>query len=200
LANRTVSIRDRIDVSIRGATGQGTNTASSDHRDAELLAMVAAHDPQALRIFHDRHAPWLLARLRRRCSNDDVVFDALQDTFVAVWRSAEAWNGEGEPAAWLWGIASRRLIGSLRARSRWAPTADVDGVDAVDPHDPIGRFVERSSLGEVIESLPGDLHAVVVATYVDDLSVSQTGRLLGLPNGTVKTRLMRARRRMRGVL
>lgn len=193
-------IRDRIDVSIRGAIGQGTNMASSDHRDAELLALVAAGDADALRIFHDRHAPWVLARLRRRCANDDVVFDALQDTFVAVWRSAAAWNGEGEPAAWLWGIASRRLIGSLRARDRWAPTASIDWADAADPGDPIARLVDRCVLDDAIEGLPPDLRSVAAATYIGEMTVSETGSVLGLPNGTVKTRMMRVRRRLRGVL
>jgi RNA polymerase sigma-70 factor (ECF subfamily) len=168
--------------------------------DAELLAMVATHDVGAFRELHDRHAPWLLARLRRRCSNDDIVFDALQDTFVAVWRRAEAWNGSGEPAAWLWGIASRRLIGAQRRRTRWAPVAvvgDDDPAELVDAHT---RFVDRSVMSDAIAGLPADLHAVVQATYVVGLTMNEAGAQLDLPPGTVKSRLIRARRRLREVL
>jgi RNA polymerase sigma-70 factor (ECF subfamily) len=173
---------------------------SSDVSDAELLSLVAAHDARALRVLHDRHAPWLLARLRHRCPDDDVVFDALQDTFVAVWRSAGSWRGEGEPAAWLWGIASRRLIGVQRGRARLTPASVDDPVDATDLGDSMGRVDDRSVLDHALGTLPTNLRDVVMATYVDGLSMVETGRLLDLPDGTVKTRLMRARRRLRGVL
>lgn len=172
----------------------------SDISDAELLSLVAAHDARALRVLHDRHAPWLLARLRHRCSNDDVVFDALQDTFVAAWRSAATWSGEGEPAAWLWGIASRRLISVQRGRTRWAPASVDDPVDAADLGDSMDQVVDRSVLDAALDTLPTDLRDVVMATYVEGLTMVETGRLLEIPDGTVKTRLMRARRRLRGKL
>ncbi|MCU0271420.1 MAG: RNA polymerase subunit sigma-24, partial [Acidimicrobiales bacterium] len=82
-----------------------------ERTDAELVSAIAAGERAALRELHDRHAPWVIARLRRRCPDDDVVLEAVQDTFVAVWRGAGRWDGRGEPAAWLWGIAIRRLIG-----------------------------------------------------------------------------------------
>jgi RNA polymerase sigma-70 factor (ECF subfamily) len=199
--NRAVSIRDKNGVTVQGSTtGQGVRMGSSDLSDADLLSLVAAHDAPALRVFHDRHAPWVLARMRHRCSNDDMVFDALQDTFVAVWRTAGSWRGEGEPAAWLWGIASRRLIGAQRDRMRWAPVSIDEPVDATELGDSLGQFVDRSVLDEALGTLPTDLRDVVMATYVDGLTTVETGRLLDIPDGTVKTRLMRARRRLRGVL
>lgn len=81
-----------------------------------LLAAMAAGDAAALRELYDRHAAVLAARLRRRCADPDAVEDALQDTFVAAWRQAGRFRGEGEVAAWLWGIAIRRLISRLRGR------------------------------------------------------------------------------------
>ena len=48
------------------------------------------------------------------CADPDAVDDVLQDTFVAVWKGAERWRGDGEVAAWLWGIAARRLVSRLR--------------------------------------------------------------------------------------
>src|SRR5262245_51230412 len=87
--------------------------------DAALLARVAAgdeHGHAALRELYTRHAPWLLVRLSGRCSDQSVVDEALQDTFVAVWRRADSYRGQGEVAAWLWGIAVRRLVDLLRRR------------------------------------------------------------------------------------
>lgn len=166
--------------------------------DAELLSRVAGRDPDALRTLHARHAPWILARLRRRCFDDDVVFDALQDTFVAVWRNADSWSGAGDPAAWLWGIASRRLIGVQRHRMRWDPASP--SLDRADPRDEAGAVAERLRLDEAVGSLDPDLRDAVLATYVDGLSVAEASAVLAIPTGTVKTRLMRARRRLKGEL
>ena len=61
--------------------------------DQDLLVAVAGGDRGALRELHDRHVVWVTARLRRRCSDGDAVADAVQDTFVAVWKSAGRWDG-----------------------------------------------------------------------------------------------------------
>ena len=52
--------------------------------DVDLLVAIAGRDAVALRTLFDRHAPWLTARLSRRCGDRDLVDDALQDTFVEV--------------------------------------------------------------------------------------------------------------------
>ncbi|GLW07401.1 hypothetical protein Misp01_25310 [Microtetraspora sp. NBRC 13810] len=92
-----------------------------DSDDADLLAAVAAGRVEALRVLHRRHAPWLRARLARRCADPDVVDDALQDTFVAVWRGAAGYSpARGDAAAWIWTIPVRRLVTVLRGRGhRW---------------------------------------------------------------------------------
>lgn len=77
-----------------------------------------------------RHAPWLQVRLRRRCVDDDVVAEALQETFVAAWRGAGRWRGDGDVGAWLWGIAIRRLIDLLAKRPRHRPLADRSRMNA----------------------------------------------------------------------
>ncbi|MEU7743323.1 sigma factor [Nonomuraea sp. NPDC049158] len=65
----------------------------SDSTDAELIAAIAAESVTALRLLHRRHAPWLRTRLARRCADPDAVDDALQDTFLAVWKSAARRRG-----------------------------------------------------------------------------------------------------------
>ena len=77
-----------------------------DVTDGVLLQQVAAGDDAALRELFDRHAAWLKMRLQRRTSDPDLVDDALQDTFVAVWRSAASYRGEGDVGGWIWGSRS----------------------------------------------------------------------------------------------
>src|SRR3954454_8027980 len=91
---------------------------TADGTDAQLLAAVADDDRAALRTLYDRHAPWLALRLARRCADAGVVDEALQDTFMAVWRGAGRYDGRGDVGAWIWGIAIRRLIDALRRLPR----------------------------------------------------------------------------------
>jgi RNA polymerase sigma-70 factor, ECF subfamily len=177
-----------------GSRGQG---------DAELLRAVADGDRDALRELHDRHAPWVASRLHRRCADPDLVADAVQDTFVAVWRGARGWSGRGEPAAWIWGIAIRRLIGVLRVRGRWAPVANPAGEPGdlvIAAEEQVLLGVEHGDLAGALRSLSPELRAVVQATVIDGLTSREAAHLLGIPSGTVKTRLRRAKLQMRGAL
>jgi RNA polymerase sigma-70 factor (ECF subfamily) len=176
--------------------------------DAELMAAVADGDRSALRELHERHTPWLRSRLQRRCADPDVVAEAIQDTFVAVWKSAGSWDGRGEPAAWIWGIAIRRMIGVLRKRNRWLPTTDhLPGRDAaradeivVAAEEQVLLGVEHGDLAGALDGLSPELRAVVQATVLDGLTTREASRLLGIPAGTVKTRMARARVQLRGAL
>jgi RNA polymerase sigma-70 factor (ECF subfamily) len=170
--------------------------------DAELLTAVGNGDRAALAELHARHAPWISSRLRRRCADPDVAAEALQDTFVAVWRSARHWDGRGEPAAWLWGIAIRRLIGVWRKRGHWAPvravTMESDLIVAAE--ETVLAGIEHGDLAAALAALSPELRAVLQATVLDGLTTREASQLLGIPAGTVKTRAMRARAELRGAL
>ena len=85
------------------------------HRDdIALLHAVARGDEEALAALYDRHAGWLTIRLARRCGRPDVVDQAVQDTFLALWREAGTYRGGGDVAAFVWGIGIRRLINLVR--------------------------------------------------------------------------------------
>jgi hypothetical protein len=85
--------------------------------DETLLLGVAERDMGAFCTLYERHAGWLAIRLTRRCNDRDLVADAIQDTFIAVWQRPRGFRGDGDIAAWLWGIAIRRLVSHLRTRS-----------------------------------------------------------------------------------
>jgi RNA polymerase sigma factor (sigma-70 family) len=169
--------------------------------DAELLAALADGDLAAMRTLYDRHAPWLSARLARRCNSSEIVADVLQDSFVALWQGAERWRGEGEVAAWLWGIAMHRLVSRLRGR-RDALVLPLEDVAAARPSEPSAEErvllgVEYGDLGSAMLRLSPEMRAVVQATVLDGLSTRQAARLLGIPANTVKTRLHRAKAHLR---
>ena len=172
--------------------------------DAELLRAVAGERVEALRLLHHRHAPWLRVRLSRRCADPDVVDAAIQDTFLALWRDAHRYRETGaDPAAWIWTIAIRRLVSALRGPGhRWLGegTPPVQEATAPSPEELVLLRIEHGDLGAALNRLPPELRAVIQATAVDGLTVREAARLLGVPEGTAKTRLMRARARLRELL
>ena len=122
----------------------------------------------------------------------------MQDTFVAAWRGARRWRGEGDVAAWLWGIAIRRLLDRLRRRP--APIVRPVRQSSPSAEEQVLLGVEHGDLGRALSTLSPELRAVVQATILDGLSTREAARLLGIPQGTLKGRLRKAKAEMREAL
>lgn len=168
--------------------------------DDDLLGEVASGDRGALRLLYERHAPWLVLRLSRRCADPGLVEEVVQDTFVAVWKGARRYRGQGEVAAWIWGIGIRRLIDRLRRHPAPIPVAAQSREVMTSAEEQVLLGVEYGDLGAALNRLSPELRAVMQATVLDGLTTKEAARLLGIPQGTVKTRLMRARAQLREVL
>jgi RNA polymerase sigma-70 factor (ECF subfamily) len=169
--------------------------------DAALVRRVADGDATALRELYAHHSPWLYARLLRRCNDREVVHDVLQDTFVAVWKEARSWRGDGEVAGWMWGIAFRRLASRLRRHRDvlllpdWDTVPERSAVPAAEEQVLLG--VEYGDLAGALRGLAPEFRAVVQACVLDGLSAREAGRLLGVRENTVRTRLHRAKAQLR---
>ncbi|MDN5977711.1 MAG: sigma-70 family RNA polymerase sigma factor [Acidipropionibacterium jensenii] len=169
--------------------------------DAELLARISTGDESALRELIERHSGWLMLRLRRRAGNADLAATALQDAFVVVWQQAGRYRGDGDVGAWLWGMAIRRLIPCLRTRP--APVALRDEVVAryagqtLSAEEQLLLAVEHGDLGDAMARLSPDLRAALRATVLDGLTTREAALLLGVPHGTVKSRVRLAKIHLR---
>ncbi|MGW4227466.1 RNA polymerase sigma factor [Streptomyces bauhiniae] len=168
--------------------------------DGALLRAVAAGDQAALADLYDRHAGWLHARLARRCADPEVVREVLQDTFVTVWRSASGHRG-AEAGGWLWTIAARRLVDARRAQERTARVApEPEAAAAPSAEDRVLAGLEYGDVGTALDRISPELREVLRATVVDGLTTREAARLLGIPEGTVKSRARRARTELRAAL
>ena len=166
--------------------------------DAQLVDAVGAADRGALHELFVRHEPWLATRLSRRCADPALVDTALQDTFLSVWRKPRAWRGEGDVAAWLWGIAVRSLLHQLRPRANVVERLrNLRSHPATSAEEEVLARVEHSDVGLAFSRLSPDLQAVVQATVLDGLTTREAAALLGIPSGTVKSRMSRARTQLR---
>lgn len=169
--------------------------------DAALLARVGDRDEAALRELFERHAAWLTLRLRSRCSSEELVSAALQDTFLAVWKKPDAYRGNGAVGAWLWGIAVRRLISQMRKRMAPTPIA-ADTIGRLSPivgsaEDQLLFAVENGSMGDALRALSPEMRQALQVTVIDGLTAKEAARLLGVPEGTVKSRVRLAKHQLR---
>lgn len=152
---------------------------------------------------YDRHAGWLTVRLSRRCATPDVVDQAVQDTFLALWRDAGAYRGGGDVAAYVWGIGVRRLIDAIRRENggrRPVPWHAADALVVTSAEDQVLVGVEHGRLGLALAGLSPELRAAIEATVLDGLTCAEAAVLLGVAEGTVKSRCHRARVALRAAL
>jgi len=169
--------------------------------DRDLLQEIAAGDRGALHDLFTRHQPWLAARVRQRCSDPAIVAEVVNDTFLVVWNKPGKYNGDGEVAAWLWGIAIRTLLQRLRPRkSVFERLVQLRPEQAPSAEEAVLLAVEHSDVGSALQRLSPELLAVVQATVLDGLSTREAAALLGIPSGTVKSRMSRARQELREAL
>ncbi|WP_111650798.1 RNA polymerase sigma factor [Actinoplanes lutulentus] len=166
--------------------------------EGELVRRTAAGDRRAFDELYRRTSPWLLARLRRRCADDDVVADVMQETYLAVWRAAGSFAGagaDGSAVGWLWTIAAHRLVDAFRRRARVNNVPAVPFADTVAPaaEDEVMAGRVGQELEQALTELPPEARDVLRAMVLDGFSVRETSLLLGVPESTVKSRARRAR-------
>lgn len=169
-----------------------TDPAAAAAEEHEIVRRIAAGDRAALSELYRANAGWLTVRLTRRCGNPELVDTAVQDTFLAVWRQAADYRPTGDVGAWIWTIGIRRLIDQLRKRPPPDPVADVVPLADVITHE-VPLALGHTDLGQAFQRLDPDLQAVMAATALDGLTNNEAADLLGIPAGTVKSRLSRAR-------
>ena len=174
--------------------------------DDALIAALAGGDDTALRELFTRHAPWLAARLRAILPAADVE-DVLQESFLAVWRGAHHYRPEGSAGGWLWGITRRQA--ALWLRRRGPDAVSLAALEALacqggqPADDPAEAAVSRAELAAAVRALGPEgstAQEVWRLMYLEDRPVTEVAGLMGVPEGTVKSRAHRVRQLMRAVL
>jgi len=166
--------------------------------DEQLVRRVAHGDRDAFDELYRRTAPWLALRLRRRCADEQIVSEVMQEAYLAVWRASGSFVGAragGSAAGWLWTIAARRLVDVFRRRGLGGElaVASVPEERAPSAEDEVLGTELDERLAAGLARLSPELCDVLQAMVLDGLSVRETSVLLGIAEGTVKTRARRAR-------
>jgi RNA polymerase sigma-70 factor (ECF subfamily) len=160
-----------------------------------------AGDPEAVRAVYRRYSGAVHTVARSVVGGDDeLCADVVQQTFTKAWRAARTFEGDRDLAPWLYAIARRTAIDALRAERRptrgdHAPETDV-GVVTLS----FEQTWEAHEVRSALDALPSDERDVVRLAHVAGLSHVEVAERLGIPVGTVKSRMHRAHRRLAAAL
>jgi len=188
---------------MRGA-GDGAERSTDPDADQLLLARVAAGDAEALAVLYARHQRSLAAYISLIAGDKGLAEELLQDTVLAVWKGASRFCGRSSVRSWMLGIARRRSHDALRRH-----TFHVISMDEVEPEslpsvtDPADLLLASSAsadLAAAISHLVPAHREVLALVFVYGMSYRDVADVLGVPVGTVKSRLHAAKQALRALL
>lgn len=169
--------------------------------DRTLLAAIASGDRRAFEELYHRYYQRLFAFLLRLTRRPAVVEELLQETLLAVWRSAHRFAGRSAPSTWILGIAYHHALKSLHRSSRRVSENDLPWPRHEPAPDLVFDHHERAArIAKALGELNPEQRAVVELTFVHGLSYPEIAEILECPVNTVKTRMFHARRRLRELL
>ncbi len=168
---------------------------AEDEADADLLRRFATtQDRQSFEALVRRHGPLVLGVCRRVLRQEQDAEDAFQATFLVLARRAASVRDAGAVASWLYGVAYRTAREAKRAaRRRRIYEAQARSVPQTDPCGEAAWQEVRTVLGDEIGSLPDRLRAPFLLCHLEGQSRATAASRLGLTEGTVWSRLARAR-------
>jgi RNA polymerase sigma-70 factor, ECF subfamily len=177
-------------------------TPTAETSDAELLARIGERDREAFELLHQRYVRSVFGLALRRLRDRGHAEDAVQDAFMAIWRSAASYRPERGPAGgWLYTVARNAIVDRLR---RGGPAADgeLPELPSSDPGPPDRAEQAFTSwrVHRALEELQPREREVIELAYWSDMSQSEVATYLGLPLGTVKTRTRSGLARLAAVL
>jgi RNA polymerase sigma-70 factor (ECF subfamily) len=163
--------------------------------------MTRDADAEFLRALYEQHGGAVYAFVRRHVDDSQRAEDIVQETLLRAWRHLDALEGRsGGPRAYLLTVARNVLTDQWRAEQVRPTTvsddAAVEGAAASD-EDAVDRILDRLLVGEALAGLSETHRQVVEEMYLHGRSVAETAALLGVPEGTVKSRTYYAVRALR---
>ncbi len=164
--------------------------------DRDLAVRVAEGDADAFDELMRRHEDRVFAICLRMLGDRQAALDATQDTWLTVFRKADRFSGASAFTTWLHRVTVNTCYDHLRKRKRRRTDPLPEGFDPDDPGAEGGfASVElRPDVESALLRLPDDFRAAVVLVDLQDLSLHDAAEALGVPTGTVKSRLFRGRR------
>ena len=172
-------------------TGAGSLEKEFPPDDRELLSRIGGGDELAFEELYGRYANAVMGFCVSRTRDRETAREVFDDVWMACWRSARSYRGEGKVLAWLLGIAKRQMYMSWRSKNRQATVGITEVVETLQEDSPGPEAQMMSACGveelhDVLSLLPKELLETVTLAWLHDI-----------PVGTVKSRVTRARKMLR---
>jgi len=184
--------------------GDTDRSARAPESDEALVRAIANGDTRALAALYDRHAPLMLGLARRIALGIPEAEDIVHDVFVEAWRRAADYDeNRGSVKAWLLLRTRSRAIDFRKSAgvARTVPTGDADWLTALaDPRADGSEAPDRARLLRLLTDLSDEQREVLYLGYFEGLSSSEIATRVGIPIGTVKSRVAAALQALRLVL
>ena len=182
--------------------------------DMELAADIARLDAGAVRLVMRRNDQRLFRAAWRILKNREDAEDAVQSAYLKAFAAIRGFAGRSSLSTWLTRIVTNDALAHVRAAGRRRALLEENEVPALNdyrdmlmrgsmsesPERAVARRQIRKLLDDAIDQLPAPFRTVFVLRQIEELDVGEVAETLGIPAATVKTRHMRARRRLQRVL
>jgi RNA polymerase sigma-70 factor (ECF subfamily) len=184
----------------RGSTtAVPARAAGENSSDEMLIARIAAGDRLAMQTLFARHRTAVYRWLLRFVGNEAVAEDLLSDVFLDVWRQADRFQARSSVSTWLLAIARFKALSARRIRKEAELDETIEATVA-DPADNPEVMLEKKNREEFVRAALNNLSPehkeVIDLVYYHEKSVDECAQILGVPSGTVKTRMFYARKKV----
>lgn len=179
------------------APSYGMTRTSTDDDDRALIGRIASkRDANAFeRLYHSyrrRLGPFMFRFVRDAAANEE----AFNDVMMTVWRKASSYNGRSQVSTWIFGIAYRQCLKTLRRAKR--EQGSEDGHEAIAD---ITRSFEQQDLVErALDGLSAEHRLVIELSYFGGHTYQEIAEIVECPENTVKTRVFHARKRLKAIM
>jgi RNA polymerase sigma-70 factor (ECF subfamily) len=164
--------------------------------DKELLQRVSHGDKAAMRILYDEYAPNLRRFITRWIANENDASDILHDTMLEIWRKADRFQGRSSVKSWMFSIARNKAIDRNRKGARTVLAEPDENIadESPQPDDIVDAFQDAKRVRACIEKLSAVHKAAIHLAFFEGLTYPEIAQIEGCPVGTVKTRIMHAKK------
>ncbi len=167
----------------------------ADERDEELVRRYLGGDATAFAELVRRHETRVYNLCFRLLGNREDARDAAQDTFLSLVRKLKGFRGEAAFSTWLYRVTANACHDALRRRRRQPRTLELVQEGPAEPaaDDDPSRAGDAADVQRALLQVPEEFRAAVVLHDVQDLEYAEIATILGIPVGTVKSRIHRGR-------
>jgi RNA polymerase sigma-70 factor, ECF subfamily len=178
---------------------EGRGFAMAADSDTDLIARIRAGDQLALKALYGRHGVKVYRFALRMLRSEPSAEDVVSEVFTDVWRKPTNFEGRSEASTWLLAMARNKAVSILR-RDREGELDDDAAAAIEDEADDPEVVLQKKSKGELLRvclSRLSPLHREVIdLVYYHDKSIEEVALIVGAPEGTVKTRMFHARKKL----